>query len=357
MLGTVTVITIAITLWGVTRFFLEGPDLSRYDQGSPPPVSGAREPSAEHQEILAMQHELSASAAPWTSRSRLHAMRRMMDAMGDEADLTGIMIAPVSIAGVAGEWVLAPDRVPRRRLLYVHGGAFSMGSPKSHRGITTRFARISHAAVLAVDYRLMPEHRRLDGFADCQTAYGWILAEGPEGPGSPETLFLAGDSAGGNLVLALTAWARDAGLRAAEAVVALSPPTDGTFSGPSLLFNAATDPVVGPLLGRIARLPRGIVVWLSWLINRVRPCDPRVSPIHADLSNLPPTLLQASEVEVLIDDARRYVNKCRAAGSDVTLETWHHMLHVWHVFEQRLPEAQEAFRHIQRFLELHVARE
>ena len=311
---------------------------------------------AEHHEILTLQHELSASAAPWTGRSRLYAMRRKMDEMGDQADLSGITIAPVRVTGVAGEWVLPPDRVPRRRLLYVHGGAFSMGSPRSHRGITTRLARISHAAVLAVDYRLMPEHRRLDGLSDCQTAYRSILAEGPEGSGTPETLFLAGDSAGGNLVLALIAWARDAGLRAADAVVAVSPATDATFSGPSLLVNAATDPIVGPLLGRVARLPRGVIVWLSWFVNGVRPCDPRVSPIHADLSNLPPTLLHASEAEVLIDDARRYVNKARAAGSEVTLETWHHMLHVWHVFEHRLPEAQEAFRHIERFLESHVAR-
>ena len=356
MLGSITVIVLAMMgVWAITRFYLEGPDLSRYDEGSAPAVSGAREPSAEHDEILTMQHELSASAAPWTGRSRLQAMRRMMDTMGDEADLSGITIGPVSTAGVAGEWVLPPDRDPGRRLLYVHGGAFSMGSPRSHRGITTRLARISRAAVLAVDYRLRPEHRRLDGFSDCQTAYRWILAEGPEGPDSPETLFLVGDSAGGNLVLALIVWARDAGLRAADAVVALSPPTDATFSSPSLLGNAATDPVVGPLLGRVARLPRGVVVWLSWLINRVRPCDPRVSPIHADLSNLPATLLQASEAEVLVDDARRYANKARAAGSEVTLETWRHMLHVWHVFEHRLPEAQEAFRHIERFLDLHVA--
>lgn len=355
MLSSVAVIALAVAVWAITRFYLEGPDLSRYDEGSAPAVSGAREPCAEHNEILTMQHELSGSPVPWTGRSRLQAMRRVMDAMGDEADLSGITIEPVSIGGVAGEWVLPLGREPGRRLLYIHGGAFSMGSPRSHRGITTRLARISRAAVLAEDYRLMPEHRRLDGLRDCQTAYKWILAEGPDGHGSPETLFVVGDSAGGNLVLALIVWARDAGLRVADAVVALSPPTDATLSGPSLLGNAATDPVVGPLLGRIAKLPRGLVVWLSWLINQVRPCDPRVSPIHADLSNLPPTLLQASEAEVLVDDARRYVNKARASGSEVTLETWHHMLHVWHVFEHRLPEAQEAFSHIERFFELCLA--
>ena len=122
-------------------------------------------------------------------------------------------------------------------------------------------------------------------------------------------------------------------------------------SGPELVFSLS-DHMLGPAFGPITRMPRWLLSWFSWITGRVRPCDPRVSPVFGDLSNLPPTLVHASEAEMLLDDARRYVNKAREAGSEVTLETWHHMLHVWHAFEQRLPEAREAFEHIGRFLEM-----
>ena len=95
-----------------------------------------------------------------------------------------------------------------------------------------------------------------------------------------------------------------------------------------------------------------LLLWVSWITNRIHPCDPRVSPVRGDLSGLPPTLVHASEAEMLLDDARRYVNKATEAGSEATLESWHHMLHVWHIFDERLPEAAEAFAHIGRFIEL-----
>ena len=127
--------------------------------------------------------------------------------------------------------------------------------------------------------------------------------------------------------------------------------TDEIFTG--------TGYAPAPLSGDEAVLPPGLVkapaavrLWIGWITNRMKPCDPRVSPVHGDIGGLPPTLVHASEAEVLLDDARRYVNKARAAGSEATLETWHHMLHVWHAFENRLPEAGEAFEHIARFLEL-----
>jgi len=209
--------------------------------------------------------------------------------------------------------------------------------------------------VLAVDYRLMPEHKRLDCLTDCQAAYRWILEHGPEGEAPIRDLVVAGDSAGGNLTLAILAWARDEHLHQANAAVALSPATDATFASPSLTANVATDHMLGPMLGRLVRLPRGLMLWGMFLSSRIRPCDPRISPVYGDLANLPPTLIHASEAEMLLDDARRYVRKATAAGSEATLETWHHMLHVWHAFETQLPEAKEAFEHIARFLKLNAA--
>jgi monoterpene epsilon-lactone hydrolase len=342
---------ILLALWGFTRFYLRGESLAPYDHVPGLVDSTLTAPSEEHYEVLDLINELSGTTRSVSSRQRLAALRTAMDEMGDKADLEGIRIAPVDTAGVDGEWVLADGADPDRRLLYLHGGSFTMGSPRSHRVITSKLSRIAGASVLAVDYRLMPEYRRLEGLSDCQSAYRWILANGPQGPSPLQTLFVAGDSAGGNLTLAVIAWARDHGLRAADGAVALSPVTDGTMSSPSILSNLESDHMLAPAFQHLAKVPSGVILWVAWLMARVRPCDPRVSPAHGDLANLPPTLVQCSEAEMLLDDGRRYVNKAREAGSEATLETWHHMVHAWHAFEHTLPEAREAFDSIAAFLE------
>lgn len=350
----VIVAALMVLIWAVTRFYLRGEDLRRYDGGARAPMGGDLDPSVEHHEVVQLLYEIGEASNGVARRNRLTSMRVAMDNMGNQADTTGVEIRHVSADGVNCEWVCARGADPDRRLLYIHGGAFTMGSPKSHRVITTKFSRLTGMSVLAVDYRLMPEHRRLDGLADCRTAYRWILEHSPEGESPVSQLVVAGDSAGGNLTLAIIAWARDEGLRPAEAAIALSPATDGAFTSPSLAANIPTDHMLGPAFGRITRVPRSLMLWISWIANRVRPCDPRVSPVYGDLSDLPPTLVHASEAEMLLDDARRYVRKATEAGSEATLETWHHMLHVWHAFEHRLPESREAFEHIGRFLALNA---
>jgi acetyl esterase/lipase len=213
---------------------------------------------------------------------------------------------------------------------------------------------LTGAAVLAIDYRLMPEHPRQASIDDCRTALRWIAARGPDGTSPARVLLLAGDSAGGNLVLMLTTWARDAGERMPDAVVALSPSTDATFGSPSLERNIATDPMLGPAFSRFLRAPRSLLLWSSWFMNRISPSDPTASPVMGDLSGLPPILIHASEAEMLIDDARRYTNKARLANSPVTLETWRFMVHVWHLFEPTLPEAKEALARIGEFLRARI---
>jgi acetyl esterase/lipase len=353
MTATITTIALlAAALWAFTRFALRGENLARYDQPGHVACPEPADPGAGHHEVLELLREFNTPAQGRTSaRERLAQLRAKLDSLGERADLDGVEIRPVDVGGISGEWVLAAGADPARRLLYLHGGAFTMGSCRSHRGITATLSRLAGAAVLAIDYRLMPEHRRLDCLADCQRAYRWILDNGPQGAAPLRTLFVAGDSAGGNLCLALIAWARDADLRRADAAVALSPVTDGTLSSPSLLANLHSDHMLGPMFGRLARVPSALLLWISWFINRVRPCDPRVSPAHGRLHGLSPTLIHASEAEMLLDDARRYVNKARAAGSDARLQTWHHMVHVWHAFGAALPEASEAFGRIAEFLE------
>ncbi len=290
-------LVVAALLWAVTRFHLAGEDLSRWDAPADPREPPHTEPSPEHYQaveaIRAMQSE-GGGAGGLGSKARLQALRERFDAMGEEGDF-GATFTPVDAGGVPGEWVRAPDADPDRRVLYLHGGAYMLGSPKSHRAITSKFSKIAGAAVLAVDYRLMPEHKRLDGIEDCRTAYRWILEHGPEGRAPASALFVAGGFAGG--------------------------------------------------------IPQSVGLWTSWLTNRIPPKDPRVSPLRGDLAGLPPTLVHASEAEMLLDDARRWVNKAKAAGTDARLRTWPHQLHVWHIFEQTLPEAQEAFADIEAFLE------
>ncbi|HEY7776344.1 MAG TPA: alpha/beta hydrolase, partial [Kineobactrum sp.] len=232
----------------------------------------------------------------------------------------------------------------------IHGGAWLAGSPKSHRAVTDRLARLTGAAVFSLDYRLMPEHRRADGIEDCRNAWRWIVANGPQGPESLDYLMVAGDSTGGNLALSLLAWARDEGLRQADAAVAFSPSTDITMSAPSMRNNLATDPMLGPMFGKLARIPFLLLLWLTWFNNRIRPSHPLVSPLRGELAGLPPVLVQASEQEMLLDDARRYVAKAQRAGSPVELQTWPHMVHVWQIFTPELPEAEEAYANIAEFL-------
>ena len=336
--------------WVAARRALGGADLSAFDEPTGERFSCGDVPSAEIAAVIASLGGIrnALRGVPW--RQRTAALRKYMDEIFAGREL-GVTLPPAYAGGVPGEWVLAPGADPARRTLYIHGGAFVVGSPRSHRTLTARFAELSGGAVLAIDYRLMPEHPRRAGIDDCRTAYRWLLQHGPDGAQPATAVFVAGDSAGGNLALSLINWVRDEGLRAPDAVVALSPLTDATLSSPSMRKNLRTDPMLGPLFGKMALVPQTLLLCLGWLQTRIRPSDPLVSPLRGDLSQLPPVLVQASEVEMLFDDSQRYVNRAQAAGSPVRLQRWNHMVHVWQIFNPELPEAREALAEIGKFLE------
>ncbi len=109
--------------------------------------------------------------------------------------------------------------------------------------------------------------------------------------------------------------------------------------------------MLGPLFGALLKIPKSILTWIYLIENRIRPSNPAVSPLFGELSGLPPTLIQVSEAEMLLDDARRYVNKARAAGSPAWLQSWPGMLHVWQIFLPEMPEAREAVKRISTFVE------
>ncbi len=347
-------VLIILIIWAFERFYLRGAHPGEYPKpttkGTLLTFTNPEGPGEQHEAVVKAVRELTQQISFGMQKDNIQAARAVIDRMSDGRDYISEFI-PVDAGGVPAEWVIAPGVDNTRRVLYIHGGGFIMGSPKSHRTITSKFSEVAGCAVLAIDYRLLPEYKHMDCVADCRTAYQWILENGPDGPGKATQLFIGGDSAGGNLTLSLVAWVRDNGLRAPEAVVVLSPLTDTMFSGASIRDNEDTDVMLKPVMRALNKMPKFIKSWWVVWAHRVRPANPVASPLLGDLSGLPPTLVQASESEMLLDDARRYVYKAFAAGSPIKLQTWTDMVHVWQIFDPDLPQAAEAWVEIGKFLE------
>ena len=250
----------------------------------------------------------------------------------------GIERVAVDAGGVAAEWVAAPTAQAGVNILYLHGGGYVIGSPSLYRNLTWRLARAAAARLLAVDYRLAPEHPFPAAVDDAMTAYEWILAGGAD----PRRLVVVGDSAGGGLAFALLLRCRDeARLPLPAAVVALSPWTDLALTGASLAGNAVADPFLDA---------NGIPPIAEYYLAGADPRHPYASPLYGDPTGLPPALIQVGGDEVLRDDATRMADRLRAAGCEVALEVWPRMPHVWHLFASVMPEARRAIARIGAFV-------
>lgn len=341
IITTVTVVFIA----AATLLLFRIDDLSHLDQEEYAVRRAA--PSVENQKVLELVREMRQAAKGLHGKARLVAVRKYMNSLSDGLELQSEC---QHCDNPDGEWVIAPGVDTQRRILYIHGGAWATGSPRSHRAITDRLSHIANAAVFAVDYRLMPEHQFMDGVRDCRKAYTWLINNAPDGPGEASFILVAGDSAGGSHALGLLAWIRESGLRQADGAVAFSPSTDLTMTAPSNRSNIATDPMLGPMFGSLSKIPRPIIWWATLAAFRVSPTSPVASPLLGNLANLPPTLIQVSDSEMLLDNARRYATKAIAEGSPVKLHTWRGMVHVWQIFTPILPEAEQAFADIESFI-------
>ncbi|MFV8571604.1 alpha/beta hydrolase [Marinobacter sp. SBS5] len=339
-------LAIVVLLVVATFVLFRVQDLSHFDGNEWATTEVSPHPT--HDEVLARIKEMGRASKGLKGKARLTAVRNHFDRLGEEAEIESDILP---CQHPKGEWVIAPGVNTKRRVLYIHGGAWSVGSPKSHRAVTNRFSRLANAAVFAVDYRLMPEHRFMDGIIDCRDAYTWLLDHGPEGKAEAEFMVVAGDSAGGSHTLSLIAWLRDSGVRQADAAVALSPSTDLTLTAPSNRDNIRSDAMLGPIFGGLSKVPLPVIWWGTLAAFRLSPTNPVASPLRGNLANLPPTLIHASTTEMLLDNAARYAAKAKAEGSLVELHTWQNMVHVWHIFTPLLPQAEEAFEDIARFLE------
>ena len=334
-----------LVFFGLSFMLLRPKDYSTFDDHDFESRTAA--PSTANKDVIERVVSMGKEMQGVRGRARIHAMREYMDSISDDLEMVSTITANDN---PRGEWVVAPGVDTRRRILYIHGGAWMAGSPRSHRSMTDRLSQIGNAAVFAVDYRLMPEYRYMAGVEDCRKAYQWLLHNGPEGEDEAQFMVVAGDSAGGSHTLALIAWLRDQKLRQADAAIALSPSTDMTMTAPSNRSNIDTDPMLGPMFGSLQRVPLPVLWWVSVATFRMPPASPVASPLRGPLHNLPPTLIQVSDSEMLVDNARRYAAKAQAEGSPVELHIWQGMVHVWQIFGSMLPEADEAFEDMEEFL-------
>jgi acetyl esterase/lipase len=248
----------------------------------------------------------------------------------------------VCAGGVDGEWI-SPANVPEdKAILYFHGGGFRLGSVTSHRDLMAQIALASGCRVLAINYRLAPEHRFPAALDDALAAYGWMLDRGLKS----ENVAFAGDSAGGNLVLAAMLALRERGLPLPTAAVLMSPWTDLAATGASYVSRAEADPIH----------QRSMILALAknYLGGQGDPYDPLISPLYADLAGLPPLLIHVGDRETVLDDSVMFADLARAAGVDVSLEVWDGMIHVFQMFGAELPEARQAIASIAGFLNRHL---
>jgi epsilon-lactone hydrolase len=229
----------------------------------------------------------------------------------------------------------SPAKPAATVVLYLHGGGYLFGSPKTHRQVIIAMAKAFQAPAYALDYRLAPEHPFPAAVEDAAQAYRWLLARHPGA-----SIVLAGDSAGGGLAIATALGVRDSGLPLPKAIVAFSPYTDLAVTGASVEANARSCAMFTP-----RSIHEAAALYLAGCDSR----DPRASPLYADFTGLPPLLLFASRHEILRDDTLRLAERAAAAGVKVELVVRDRLPHVWPVFIGILPEAGEAFETVTAF--------
>jgi epsilon-lactone hydrolase len=257
--------------------------------------------------------------------------------------LRGSLVEPAVVGGRPAEWVRGPRALAAGEdagmLLYLHGGGYVFGSPRTHRNLVSRLSHVTALPALSLDYRLPPVATLPAPLEDALAAYRELLDAGRPA----ERIVLAGDSAGGGLALTLALHAVEAGLPQPRALVLLSPWADLTNSGASFSFNGAVDPFLPPVaLQRAAR---------AALAGRDA-ADWRVSPVFAPaelLAGLPPTLVQVGSTEVLHDDATRVAGRIAEAGVPAELHVFERQPHVPPLWGGT-PEARTSLREIARFL-------
>lgn len=245
---------------------------------------------------------------------------------------------PVTVAGVPAEWITITGATPDKVLLYLHGGSYTAGSIFTHRTLAANTAWVTGARTLLIDYRLAPEHVYPAALEDAGLAYAWLIEQGFR----PDQLFVAGDSAGGGLAIALLLKLRDLGKPMPSRLICYSPWTDLALTGETYQSNAKKDVVVS-----VDELRQSSAFYLGG----VDPCTPYASPLYGDAQGLPATLVQVGSDEMLLSDAVRWADAARLAGVAVSLEVWDGMQHEWQYVARLIPEGRQALEHVREFVQ------
>ncbi len=253
----------------------------------------------------------------------------------------GVRRETIDLGGVRGDWLI-PEHDEGGVILYFHGGGYIFGSLRTHGRMIGALARAARARVFALDYRLAPEHPAPAPIEDACAAYRYLRSTGIPA----DAIVFAGDSAGGNLVLAALLALRDAGDPLPAAGIAISPWVDLACSGESFETNSPYD-----FVSKAA-----CTVAAEAYLDGGDPRRPELSPLFADLHGLPPLLVQAGALEVLLDQIRAFVERARAADVDVQLSVYDDMVHVWHILHGVIPEAQRGIDEAAHFAVAQVGR-
>lgn len=289
---------------------------------------------AQH-EIDAIRTLLSSKPRPvgWAER------RQRLDEVGSVWPVADdIRLETVDLGGLAAEFSIAPGSNPSRVLLFFHGGGYCSGSISSHRRLVTEAGRAARSRTLAIGYRLAPEHPFPAAHDDAMTAWRYLIAQGF----APAQIVVGGDSAGGNLTIALINRLRAAGEAQPSCAWLISPWTDLTMSGPSLASKDPVDPIIHK--GYLEELAK------AYVPAGIGRADPRISPLYSELRGFPPALIQVGSAETLLDDATRLAAAFGAADVPVTLEVWPQMIHAWPLWNANLEDGRKALAQAGQFM-------
>jgi epsilon-lactone hydrolase len=266
-------------------------------------------------------------------------LRELLSAQPLPADVT---VTAAALGAVPTAEITIDGIEPRHVVLYFHGGVYVMSDAFLAAGLASQIARRTHAKIISVDYRLAPEHPYPAAVDDALVAYEALLRDGTD----PSDIAFAGDSAGGGLAIATLVNAREHGLPQPAAAFVMSPYVDLTLTGTTI----ETKREVDPLLSREALQAR-----ITDYTSGQDAALPLISPVFADLSGLPPLIIQAGTHEVLLDDALRLARQAAIADVEVTLDITPQVPHVFQAYSPILDEAATALDRAGQLLSTHLA--
>jgi len=295
--------------------------------------------SIEQRETLDAILRQSAFPAGSNVNEQRRLLRELLSAQPLPADVT---VTAAALGGVPTAEITVSGIEPRHVVLYFHGGVYVMGDAFLAADLASQVGRRTHARVISVDYRLAPEHPYPAAVDDALAAYEALLHDGI----APSDIAFAGESAGGGLAIATLVNARDRGLPLPAAALVMSPYVDLTLAGTTMETKREFDPLLSRenLQARVA----------DYTSDQDAALD-LISPVFADLSGLPPLIIQVGTHEVLLDDAVRLARQAATADVEVTLEITPGVPHVFQAYYPILDEAAAALDRAGQFLSEHLA--